>query len=127
MSISDNKRLREIGQIQTYQELMDDDPIDVVFTLRAEVERLRAELADTKDDYLRRHKDAVDRFEEIIELRANLAEYRAALEAMVERFGICLTMIYGSGMQKVTAEMQMARCNRCPPCIARQTLKELKP
>src|SRR6266852_405797 len=37
--------------------------------MQAENERLKQQLTDTKADYLRRHKDAVDRYEEIQQLR----------------------------------------------------------
>src|SRR5216683_1534939 len=40
--------------------------------LSQENQRLKQQLIDTKDDYLRRHNDAVDRYEEIERLKAEL-------------------------------------------------------
>jgi len=45
-----------------------------------EIARLRAELADTKDDYMRRHKDAVDLFERNFALKDELADMREIAE-----------------------------------------------
>lgn len=47
---------------------------DGICTCGNEARRLRADLADCKDDYLRRHKEAADHFEVIIRLRAALAK-----------------------------------------------------
>lgn len=63
-----------------------------IAALRAEVERLKLERDEIKDDYLSRHKVACDRFETIVILQAQLeaaeareGKLRAALE-IAERF-----------------------------------------
>jgi hypothetical protein len=48
----------------------------------AKIKELEAEVADTKDDLLRRHKDAVDRFEKITALEAE--RDAARVEALEE-------------------------------------------
>ena len=50
----------------------------------AAVEALRARVADLKADYLRRHKDACDRFEKLIAAEAHMAALAGAISAWLD-------------------------------------------
>ena len=51
--------------------------------LVGEIERLRTERDDYKADYIRRHKEASDRFEECIQLRRQLSRSESNLQEMI--------------------------------------------
>lgn len=53
----------------------------------ARADELERELADVKADYLRRHKDACDRFEEIAALKAELTQTREERSAAIKELG----------------------------------------
>lgn len=53
---------------------------------RAKIEALQGELADAKDDFLRRHNDAVNRFERIGQLESELSTLRARVREVVGPF-----------------------------------------
>jgi len=78
------KNLAEIVRISV--QAGKDEAATALTEARAEIERLRGEIADTKDDFLRRHKDAVDRFERIGQLESELSTLRARVREVVGPF-----------------------------------------
>lgn len=53
-----------------------------------QIERLREQLADTKDDYLRRHRDACDKWEALMDIRL-VANEPGDRRALIDKiFGI---------------------------------------
>ena len=68
----------------------------------------------------RLQRDKNHYFEQLQAARKDNAALREGLGMMLKRFGTCLSVISPSGVEVLTAEMEMARCHRCDPCLARE-------